>query len=36
MDACEAAFRLVGATQAPRLGDPRCGFGAVVNPACYA
>jgi hypothetical protein len=36
MDACEAAFRLVGATQAPRLKDPRCGFGAVVDPACYA
>jgi hypothetical protein len=35
MDACEAAFRLVGAAQAPRLKDPGCGFGAVVDPACY-
>jgi subtilisin family serine protease len=36
LDACEAAFRLVGAAQAPRMKDPGCGWGALVDPACYA
>jgi Subtilase family len=36
LDAREAAFRLVGSAQAPRVKDPALGAGAIIDPARYA